>query len=75
MKKQYLAAVFCCLLTAGAAEMVSIPGGSFTMGDPNGKPDEKPRTVTVSPFLIDKYEVTQAVLFVEVYITVVIGQI
>ena len=60
MKKQYLAAVFFFILTAGAAEMVPIPGGSFTMGDANGRPDEKPRTVTVSPFLIDKCEVTQA---------------
>jgi D-alanyl-lipoteichoic acid acyltransferase DltB (MBOAT superfamily)/formylglycine-generating enzyme required for sulfatase activity len=60
MKKQYLAAVWCCMLTAGAAEMVSVPGGSFTMGDANGRPDEKPHTVVISPFLIDKYEVTQA---------------
>ncbi|MBP5531077.1 MAG: SUMF1/EgtB/PvdO family nonheme iron enzyme [Lentisphaeria bacterium] len=43
-----------------AAEMVPIPGGSFTMGSANGGADEKPHTVTVSPFLIDRCEVTQA---------------
>ena len=42
-----------------AADMVSLPGGSFTMGDAGGKKDEKPHTVTLSPFLIDRYEVTQ----------------
>jgi formylglycine-generating enzyme required for sulfatase activity len=45
-------------------EMVSIPGGSFKMGSPetveNSFDDERPvRTVTLSPFLIGKYEVTQ----------------
>ena len=44
---------------AGAAEMVLMPGGSFTMGDAKGKADEKPRQVELSPFYIDKYEVTQ----------------
>ena len=44
---------------AGAAEMVLMPGGSFTMGDAKGKADEKPHQVEVSPFYIDKYEVTQ----------------
>lgn len=45
-------------------EMVSIPGGSFKMGSPDtvvdSFDDERPvRTVTLSLFLIGKYEVTQ----------------
>jgi formylglycine-generating enzyme required for sulfatase activity len=41
----------------GAAEMVKIPGGEFMMG---GKaPDAKPHKVKVSPFMMDKFEVTQ----------------
>ncbi len=40
-------------------ELVMIPGGSFTMGGEGGEPDELPaREVTVSPFAIGKYEVT-----------------
>ncbi|SOD96452.1 SUMF1/EgtB/PvdO family nonheme iron enzyme [Spirosoma fluviale] len=38
------------------AEMVYIPGGTFQMGD---KYEVPVHTVTVSPFLIGKYEVTQ----------------
>ena len=44
-------------------EMVSIPGGTFQMGDLSGKghDDEKPvHTVTVRPFKLGKYEVTFA---------------
>ncbi|MBD2546458.1 SUMF1/EgtB/PvdO family nonheme iron enzyme [Planktothricoides sp. FACHB-1370] len=44
-------------------EMVYIPGGTFTMGSPaNGKyDDEKPQhQVTIKPFLMGKYPVTQA---------------
>ena len=47
-------------LAAGAAEMVKLPGGTFTMGNANGNADEKTRTVTISPFLIDRCEITQA---------------
>lgn len=40
-------------------EMVSIPGGSFTMGTDKGLPDEAPaRKVTLSPFSMAKFEVT-----------------
>jgi formylglycine-generating enzyme required for sulfatase activity len=39
--------------------MVLVPGGSFMMGDHDGRPDEKPHTVSVSSFYIDKYLVTQ----------------
>ena len=42
-------------------EMVALPGGTFTMGSNDGDADEKPpHQVTLSPFSIGKYEVTQA---------------
>ncbi len=44
-------------------EMVAIPGGTFLMGSPEGEgyDDEKPQhLVTVEPFFIGKYPVTQA---------------
>jgi formylglycine-generating enzyme required for sulfatase activity/uncharacterized caspase-like protein len=45
-------------------EMMSIPGGSFQMGSPDGEgddDDERPQhSVTVKPFLMGKYAVTQA---------------
>jgi formylglycine-generating enzyme required for sulfatase activity len=48
-----------------ALEMVSIPGGSFIMGAPDGEPDsrdsERPQhEVTVPPFFIGRYPITQA---------------
>jgi formylglycine-generating enzyme required for sulfatase activity len=43
-------------------EFVLVPGGSFQMGSNDGDSEEKPvHQVTVRPFLISKYEVTQAV--------------
>ena len=40
-------------------EMISLPGGTFTMGTSEGNPEEgPPHKVTVSPFLMDKFEVT-----------------
>lgn len=42
-----------------AAEMVLIPGGTFTMGDKD-EPDAPPHEVTVSPFYMDKHLVTQS---------------
>jgi formylglycine-generating enzyme len=42
-------------------DMVAIPGGTFGMGDSfnEGGPDELPRhTVTLSPFYMSKYEIT-----------------
>ncbi|TAE97429.1 MAG: protein kinase, partial [Oscillatoriales cyanobacterium] len=46
-------------------DMIAIPGGSFVMGSPSTESgrqnDEGPqRTVTVAPFFMGKYEVTQA---------------
>ncbi len=48
-----------------ALDMVEIPGGTFTMGSPESEPesfdDERPqREVTVSPFYIGKFTITQA---------------
>jgi formylglycine-generating enzyme required for sulfatase activity len=40
--------------TRSGIEMVSLPGGEFTMGE-----GAEARQVKLSPFLIDKYEVTQ----------------
>jgi len=50
----------CGNLTDVPVNMVCIDGGEFVMGRDGGKiPDEAPaHTATVSPFLIDKYEVT-----------------
>jgi formylglycine-generating enzyme required for sulfatase activity len=50
-------------LKAIQPEMVSIPGGSFQMGDRSGKgtDEEQPvHEVTLSPFLMSKYEITFA---------------
>jgi formylglycine-generating enzyme required for sulfatase activity len=45
-----------------AIEMVAIPGGAFQMGDASGTySDETPQhRVTISPFYLSRYEVTQA---------------
>src|SRR5262245_61156591 len=49
------------ILTPSGIEMVSLPGGEFLMGRDQGNPDEAPaHKVKVSPFLIDKFEVTHA---------------
>jgi formylglycine-generating enzyme required for sulfatase activity len=43
-------------------EFVMIPGGKFLMGSKEGDSDEKPaHQVTVKPFLMSRYEITQAV--------------
>jgi formylglycine-generating enzyme required for sulfatase activity/Tol biopolymer transport system component len=39
--------------------MVLIPGGTFTMGDGSGRPDEAPHAVSASSFYLDKHTVTQ----------------
>ena len=45
----------------GAAEMVALKGGCFKMGNDRGLPDEQPaHEVCLTPFKMDKYEVTQA---------------
>ena len=62
MKKSRLFSAFAVVsllaLPLAAAEMVLIPGGEFMMGDAKFK-DAKPVKVKISPFLMDKYEVTQ----------------
>ncbi len=45
--------------TSTGAIIVLLPGGEFQMGDPDGEVDEIVHTVTLSPFYIDKFEVTQ----------------
>ena len=47
------------MTTPAGVRMVALPGGTFTMGDPDGEIDEHRHEVTVSPFAIDKNEVTQ----------------
>jgi len=47
--------------TAADDTMILVPGGTFEMGSPAGRDDERPvRTVRVAPFLMDVCEVTQA---------------
>jgi hypothetical protein len=46
------------LKSESGIEMVKLPAGRFTMGDEN-EIDAVPHEVVVSPFLIDKYPVTQ----------------
>ena len=47
--------------SADGADMSLIPGGPFIMGDDRAAEDEKPRrTVSVGPFSIDTFELTNA---------------
>jgi formylglycine-generating enzyme len=47
------------VVTRSGVEMVALPGGSFVMGSDQGAADERPaHRVTVSAFLIDRFEVT-----------------
>ena len=42
-------------------EMVLVPAGEFTMGDPAGRPDESPHEVSLSAFYADRYLVSQQI--------------
>ncbi|SPE50266.1 exported hypothetical protein [Verrucomicrobia bacterium] len=45
--------------TKSGVQMVYVSGGEFMMGNDRGNPDEAPvHKVTLSPFLMDKFEVT-----------------
>ena len=60
-----LAAAFVFAMAAAAQaespfEMVAIPGATFEAGDSDGRPDETPRSVTVAPFKLMRFEVTNA---------------
>jgi formylglycine-generating enzyme required for sulfatase activity len=56
--------------TAGGAEMVSIPGGWFSMGGDQARADESPvHKVRIDPFLMDRREVAQ-----QQYAKLVIGE-
>jgi formylglycine-generating enzyme required for sulfatase activity len=47
--------------TASGVSMVYLPGGEFTMGSSRGDADEQPpHQVSVSPFAMDRFEVTHA---------------
>ena len=47
------------VVTQSGVEMVALPGGEFLMGTGDGNPEEgPPHKVSVSPFLMDKFEVT-----------------
>lgn len=49
------------MTSASGVPLVLLPGGSFTMGNAGGEPDEQPEhEVVISPFLIDRFEVTHA---------------
>ena len=49
------------IITSSGTAMVYVPSGSFIMGSSKGSPDEAPpHKVSVSGFLMDKYEVTGA---------------
>lgn len=46
--------------TSGGVPMILVTGGEFTMGSDSGNPDEQPlHRVRLSPFVMDKFEVTQ----------------
>ena len=47
------------ITTQSGVQMAVLPGGTFTMGQKDGEVDESPHAVTLSPFAIDKFEVTQ----------------
>src|SRR5690348_6594356 len=54
------------VVSSSGVEMVALPGGEFMMGTSQGNADEgPPHKVTVSPFLMDRYEVTHE-MFVKV---------
>ena len=43
--------------------MARVAGGTYTLGSPGGPPDARPaHAVTLEPFLIDRFEVTNAEL-------------
>ena len=44
---------------SAGGDLVLMPAGSFTMGDPTGREDETPHEVAVAAFYIDKTPVTQ----------------
>ena len=48
------------IITDSGVAMIPVPGGTFRMGSDNGHSDKQPvHEVTLSPFLMDQFEVTQ----------------
>ena len=64
MSKNFISrffAIIFCFSSLIYSQMVSIPGGIFTMGSNNGEKDEVPaHNVTLSSYKIDTYEVSYA---------------
>ncbi len=66
MRSASIAVALALSVSAGAAaqaelepQMVEIEGGTYPIGSPNGRASARPRhAVTLEPFLIDAYEVT-----------------
>jgi formylglycine-generating enzyme required for sulfatase activity len=47
-------------ITLGSGgEMILLPGGTFSMGDAAGRPDETPHQVSIDSFFMDRVPVTQ----------------
>ncbi len=47
--------------TVAAIPMAEVPGGTYRLGSVRGRPDERPvHEVSLAPFRIDRYEVTNA---------------
>lgn len=60
MKKLLLVLISVCALPS-LAQTVTVPAGTFVMGDKNGESDERlEHPVTLSSFKIDRFEVTEA---------------
>jgi len=54
------------VVTKSGVEMIRLPGGEFVMGTSDGTPEEgPPHKVRLSPFLMDKFDVTHE-MFVKV---------
>lgn len=47
-------------LATSAQEIITVPGGTYLMGDAKGDANEKPRTVSIKTFAMDRHEVTNA---------------
>lgn len=50
-------------VTALADTPVAIPGDTYVMGDAAGDANERPRSVSVAPFAMDRFEITNAQFF------------
>jgi formylglycine-generating enzyme required for sulfatase activity len=59
--RRWAALALAASLPAGAADMIAVPAGPFTMGSDDGPADERPaHRVTLPAFFIDRHPVTNA---------------